>query len=222
MRWSDPQDWSKIKVIRCGLDAAFLEPAVEPVRDDSTEFICVARLSAQKGLPLLIAACDELRQAGQRFTLTIIGDGELRERLEREIARRSLGSCIVLAGTRSSAEIREHIARARAFVLPSFAEGLPVVIMEALALGRPVITTPIAGIPELVDEQCGWLIAAGSEHALVDAMKAALRASPDELAAKGAAGRERVSRMHDAAQNSAGIPEAISETQNAIRSASAL
>ena len=90
--------------------------------------------------------------------------------------------------------------RARAFVLPSFAEGLPVVLMEALAMSRPVIATAIAGIPELVDAECGWLIPPGSENALVDAISAALAASPRELAAKGAAGRERVRALHDARQ----------------------
>jgi glycosyltransferase involved in cell wall biosynthesis len=94
-------------------------------------------------------------------------------------------------------------------VLPSFAEGLPVVLMEALTLSRPVITTAIAGIPELVDQECGWLIPAGSEDALVAAMTEALRASPEELGAKGAAGRDRVHRMHDASRNAALVVDAI-------------
>ena len=81
--------------------------------------------------------------------------------------------------------------------------------MEALALSRPVIATAIAGIPELVDDECGWLIPAGSEEALVEAMKAALHASPAELAKKGAVGRERVHRMHDGDKNAAPVVEAI-------------
>lgn len=213
MRWSDPEQWDKIKVIRCGLDAAFLDATLEPIPNGSTDFVCVARLSAQKGLPLLIAACDQLRRKDERFTLTIVGDGELRADLEQDIQRRGLGNCVLLAGVCSSAEIREHLTGARAFVLPSFAEGLPVVIMEALALRRPVVATRIAGIPELVDEQCGWLIPAGSETALVEAMTAALRASPEELAAKGAVGQERVKRLHDAAHNAGLIAEAIAGEQ---------
>src|SRR4029079_17376661 len=114
---------------------------------------------------------------GDRFTLTIVGDGELRGMLTEEIERRSLGEIVTLAGVRSAAEIREHLNRCRAFVLPSFAEGLPVVIMEAFALDRPVICTAVAGIPELVDNSCGWLIPAGSEEALADAMSAALHTS---------------------------------------------
>jgi glycosyltransferase involved in cell wall biosynthesis len=201
MRWSLPEDWKSIGVVRCGLDRDFLDAAREPVPTDSTEFVCVARLSAQKGLPLLIAACDQLRASGETFKLTIVGDGEMRGELEAEIVRRDLVGIVTLAGTRTAEEIREHLARARAFVLPSFAEGLPVVIMEALALERPVISTAIAGIPELVDEGCGWLIPAGSQDALVEAMRAALHAPTQDLSAKGAVGRERVLAMHDVDAN---------------------
>lgn len=203
MRWSDPAHWSKVTVVRCGLDRDFLDTRPTPVPARSTEFVCVARLSAQKGLPLLISACDRLRSSGEAFTLTIIGDGEMRGELEAEIVARGLGDVITLAGIRTSAEIRENLDRARAFVLPSFAEGLPVVIMEALALGRPVIATAIAGIPELVDGSCGWLIPAGSQDALVKAMSAALHAPAKELTARGLVGRERVLAMHDADRNAA-------------------
>jgi len=209
MRWSEQRDWHKIRVVRCGLDRAFLDAPPWPVPNGSTELLCVARLSAQKGLPLLLEACDRLRAAGQQFTLTIIGDGELRDTLQADIERRALGGCVTLAGAASSAEIREALVRARAFVLPSFAEGLPVVLMEALAMSRPVIATAIAGIPELVDAECGWLIPPGSENALVDAISAALAASPRELAAKGAAGRERVRALHDAGSNAKSIVEAM-------------
>lgn len=209
MRWCSPSHWSKIKVIRCGVDESFLEWDLGPVSPDSIELLCVARLSAQKGLPLLIAACDRLRANAEAFKLTIVGDGELRPQLEAEIAARRLQDRITLAGICTSAEIREHLLRARAFVLPSFAEGLPVVIMEALASARPVIATEIAGIPELVDSACGWLVPAGSEEALADVMSAALKASPVELSAKGTVGRERVHRLHAAERNARLIIEAI-------------
>jgi glycosyltransferase involved in cell wall biosynthesis len=210
MRWSAPSEWHKIKVIRCGVDRAFLDSPEETASAESTEFLCVARLSAQKGLPLLIATCDKLRSQGEQFTVTIIGDGELRSELEAEIHRRKLDNIVFLPGIGTSEEIRERLLRARAFVLPSFAEGLPVVIMEALALARPVITTAIAGIPELVDIECGWVVPAGSEEALADAMSRALHASSEELRAKGQVGRERVQRLHDAAHNAQLIVDAIS------------
>jgi colanic acid/amylovoran biosynthesis glycosyltransferase len=212
MRWSQPRDWGKLEVIRCGLDGGFLEAAAEPVPKNSIEFVCVARLSTAKGLPLLMAACDRLRSTGEQFSMTIVGDGELRGELETEIRRRQLQDIVSLVGVRSSAEVREHLVRSRAFVLPSFAEGLPVVIMEALALSRAVITTAVGGIPELVDRECGWLIPAGSEDALVEAMTAALHASPEELSRKGAVGSERVRRMHDARRNAALTADAIARS----------
>jgi glycosyltransferase involved in cell wall biosynthesis len=100
--------------------------------------------------------------------------------------------------------------------LPSFAEGLPVVLMEALALSRPVITTWIAGIPELVRPDCGWLVVPGSEHNLANAMQEALRATPEELAMKAQVGCERVRRMHDSDRNAAMLIDAVARRQRAI------
>jgi colanic acid/amylovoran biosynthesis glycosyltransferase len=209
MRWSKPEDWKKIQVVRCGVDEAFLQSPMVPVHANSTEFVCVARLHPGKGLTLLMEACERLRSVGEQFSLTIVGDGEFRRELEEEISRRGLKDIVSLVGTRSSAEIRDYLIQARAFVLPSFAEGLPVVIMEALALGRPVIATYVGGIPELLDSEDGWMIPAGSEDALVEAMTAALHASIQELNAKGTNGRERVRRLHDSRKNAALIAEAI-------------
>jgi colanic acid/amylovoran biosynthesis glycosyltransferase len=209
MRWSDSRDWPKITVVRCGLGSDFLSQPITPIPKDSKEFVCVARLSPQKGLPLLISACAQLAKNGEQFTLTIIGEGELRSALQGDISRRGLEKHIRLVGNRSSAEIREHLQQCRAFVLPSFAEGLPVVIMEALALARPVITTAIAGIPELVTPECGWLLPAGSERALVHAMAQALRVSPDDLYEMGRLGRERVIEAHDASANANGLVKAV-------------
>ena len=211
MRWTKPQHWDKIEVVRCGIDGGFLDAPPQAVAADSTEFVCIARLSAQKGLPLLIAACDRLRDQGERFSLTIIGDGELRPNLEEEIRRRNLQGHIMLAGVRSAAEIRNHLIRARAFVLPSFAEGLPVVLMESLAQSRVVITTAIAGIPELVDHRCGWLVPAGSEQAFVEAMTAALHAPSSDLDAKAAIGRKRVQELHNASRNSMQLADRIAK-----------
>jgi glycosyltransferase involved in cell wall biosynthesis len=212
MRWSEPAQWNKIKVVRCGLGADFLSKPAGPVPRESTEFVCIARLSAQKGLPLLIAASARLMRAGHSFTVTIIGDGELRSSLDADIRGVGLQQHVHLVGVQSSSEIREALARARAFVLPSFAEGLPVVIMEALALARPVIVTAVAGIPELVDSGCGWLIPAGSEDALADAMIEVLEASPDELDRRGHVGRERILRLHDAQSNAALLVQAITSS----------
>jgi colanic acid/amylovoran biosynthesis glycosyltransferase len=105
---------------------------------------------------------------------------------------------IKMAGWQSSAEVRRRIADSCAMVLPSFAEGIPVVLMEALALERPVIATQIAGIPELVEPgRSGWLVPAGSVDDLVEAMRAAVKTPAEELARLGKHGRARVLERHN-------------------------
>ena len=209
MRWSAPQEWPKIMVVRCGLGPDFLRSVPKPIAANSRHFVCVARLSPAKGLPLLVQAAALLRDRNESFTVDIVGDGELRSALDRQIGELGLRGHVRLLGVQSSSEIREHLEQARAFVLPSFAEGLPVVLMEALALGRPVITTPVAGIPELVDKECGWLIPFGSDEALALAMTEVLHCSVDELNRKGAVGRKRVGLMHDAERNAKALVDTI-------------
>lgn len=116
-----------------------------------------------------------------------------------------------MAGWASADEVRRIIQSCRAMVLPSFAEGLPVVIMEALALERPVITTMIAGIPELVDAECGWLVPAGDVDAITEAMASAIELSPDALETMGRRGRERVLERHRADSNAAGLLRLIDD-----------
>jgi glycosyltransferase involved in cell wall biosynthesis len=200
MRWSDPKRWSSIKVVRCGLDDSFLEAEATPVPAAPT-LCCVARLSGQKGLPILIQAAAILKSRGVHFKVTVVGDGELRPYLENEIAANTLGPEVDLVGWKSGAEVGQYIAAARALVLPSFAEGLPVVIMESYSLGRPVIATRIAGIPELVDDECGWIVSPGSPVELADAMQKALAAPIATIECLGKVGKSRVKRLHDASKN---------------------
>lgn len=210
MRWSDLSRWGRIRVVRCGLDRGFLrDPGADPAEADIPVFACVARLAPQKGLLVLIEAAALLHAMGQRFLIRIAGDGELRPFLEQEIAVRGLGDCFDLLGWASAEAVREVIAGSRAFVLPSFAEGLPVAIMEALALRRPAIVTRIAGIPELVDGSCGWVVDAGSAEQLAAAMQAALAAPPEQLAAMAEEGRRRVLSAHDADRNAAELGDLI-------------
>jgi colanic acid/amylovoran biosynthesis glycosyltransferase len=200
MRWSPPSEWDKIVVVRCGLDQQFLGAAVSPA-PDVPRLCSVARLSGQKGLPLLIEAAGMLKDRGVPFQLDIVGDGELRTSIEAQIANLGLGEQVRLVGSKSAEEVRSYLTAARLFVLPSFAEGLPVVIMEALALARPVVVTAIAGTPELVDEECGWLIPAGSAEALRNALETALAAPIETVRNMGEEGRRRVIAAHDAAAN---------------------
>jgi colanic acid/amylovoran biosynthesis glycosyltransferase len=129
----------------------------------------------------------------------LIGDGELRGAVEQAITQHDLHGKVEITGWADEATVRQQVQAARALVLPSFAEGLPVVLMEALALGRPVISTYIAGIPELVQHgESGWLVPAGSVEALAQALRSALTASPERLTAMGAVGRAQVLQRHDA------------------------
>jgi glycosyltransferase involved in cell wall biosynthesis len=102
-----------------------------------------------------------------------------------------------ITGWINSDEVRSEILAARALILPSFAEGLPVVLMEAMALRRPVLSTYVAGIPELViPGENGWLFPAGSVDDLVDAMESCLAADPEQLSTMGEAGYQRVIERH--------------------------
>ena len=124
----------------------------------------------------------------------------MRPQIERFVAQHGLSSRVTLLGWQSNAQVRDAVLASRFVVQPSFAEGLPVAIMEALALRRPVVTTYIAGIPELIKsdgpERCGWLVPAGSVDALTDALRDALTADAATLAAMGDAGAARVRARH--------------------------
>ncbi len=190
--------WRKIAVVRCGVDQRFLGAPVVPA-PTAPRLVCVGRLCEQKGQSLLVEAAAQLVAAGRELELVLVGDGPMRPQIEELIQRAGLRGSIRITGWLGEAEVLREIVSARALVLPSFAEGLPVVIMEALALGRPVIVTRIAGIPELVEDGTnGWLVTAGSVDQLVHAMGEALGASPELLDRLGAAGRKRVLAQHDA------------------------
>jgi colanic acid/amylovoran biosynthesis glycosyltransferase len=213
MRWSDPIDWEKIKIARCGVDGRYITQAYHEAAPVAPILCCVARLSAQKGLPLLIQAAAQVKRDFGAFTLNLVGDGELRPNIEAMIKEFDLTSSVHIIGWSDSAAVQTHLIASRAMVLPSFAEGLPVVIMEALALQRPVIVSAIAGTPELVDQSCGWVVPAGSVEAVASAMMEALRAEPLELLAMGAEGRKRVLDAHDALRNGKNLYQIIVETK---------
>lgn len=194
--------WPKVHVVHCGLDASFLDNPATPI-PSNRRMVSVGRLNEQKGQLLLVEAVAQLAQQGVDFELVLVGDGEMRGEIETLIARNGLVSRVKITGWASNDVVREHLCAARFMVLPSFAEGLPVVIMEALALGRPVVTTYVAGIPELVSAQCGWLVPAGSVDGLVDAMHRALSTSDEEMARLGLEGQRRAREFHDARKEAA-------------------
>lgn len=196
-RHCDFQAWSKIKLIRCGVDEAFLGPAPAPM-PALRRLLSIGRLCEQKGQLLLVEALARLRGEGIEVELALVGDGELRAEIERGIERGGLRGSVRILGWADTAAIVRALDESSALVLPSFAEGLPVVIMEAFARGRPVLSTFVAGIPELVvPGRNGWLVPAGSVDALAAGLRAILQCPAERLAEMGLRGREDVKRQHD-------------------------
>ncbi|MEZ5963996.1 MAG: glycosyltransferase family 4 protein [Planctomycetota bacterium] len=198
-RWTRFADWPKVQVARCAVDEGWLAQEPPPIAAASRRLVCVGRLCEQKGQALLVQAAQRLLAEGVRFELVLVGDGEMRADIEDLIARHDLGEVVSITGWADGTEVRRQLTLARALVLPSFGEGLPVVIMEAFALGRPVISTSIAGIPELVrDGDNGWLITPGDVTAIAAAMRQVLEADVAELERRGHAGRRAVEARHRA------------------------
>lgn len=195
-RWVEHEQWSKVKEVHCGLEPEFHAVAPAPI-PDVPRLVCVGRLCEQKGQLLLVAAAHCLAQKGIAFELVFAGDGEMRADVERLIRQYALEDRVRITGWISSDQVREEILAARGLVLPSFAEGLPVVIMEAMALHRPVLSTYVAGIPELVRPgETGWLFPAGSVDELAVAMEAYLAAPVDVLERMAEAGYRLVLERH--------------------------
>lgn len=198
MRQCSHEQWPKIKVVHCAVDDTFLCAEAMPV-PVAPRLICVGRLCEQKGQLLLLEALRVLAGLGVAFEMILAGDGEMRGVVEERIAEYGLQNKVHITGWISGEQVKEHILASRAMVLPSFAEGLPVVIMEALALQRPVVSTYVAGIPELVvNGENGWLVPAGAVSDLVRALKEVLAASPGELHQFGRAGAAKVAEQHHA------------------------
>lgn len=195
-RWVEPAHWPKISVVHCGLEASFHEVAPAPL-PEAPRVVCVGRLCEQKGQRLLVEAAARLAAKGIALEIVLAGDGELRAELEALIQMHDLGKSVRITGWLSSPQVREEILAARALVLPSLAEGLPVVLMEAMALRRPVLTTYVAGIPELVKPgENGWLVPSSDVDQLAAALADVVSRPAAELHAMGEAARARALERH--------------------------
>lgn len=210
-RLVDTGHWPKIHVVGCGLDPEFARGApTEPHPVD--RLVCVGRLSEEKGQLLLLDALRRVIDAGHACELVLGGDGEMRGVIQQRIDELGLGPSVRITGWISGAQVREEILQSRALILPSFAEGLPVVIMEAMALRRPVISTYVGGIPELVQPgECGWLVPAGDVDSMAQAMRQCLGASAEQLRMMGNAACERVRARHDVRDGSTRLRALLSD-----------
>ncbi|WP_122072812.1 glycosyltransferase family 4 protein [Pseudophaeobacter sp. EL27] len=196
-RWADFGAWDQLKVVHCGIEPAkFADPA--PLPEGPLRLAAIGRFVEQKGQMVLVRAMAEVVQSRPEVQLVLIGDGEMRADLEAAIAAAGLQGNVTLTGWLSEAGVRAELAASHALVMPSFAEGLPMVVMEAMAAARPVLATFIAGTPELVlPGETGWLVPAGDAGILAEAIVELTQVSPECLAAMGALARERVLERHD-------------------------
>jgi glycosyltransferase involved in cell wall biosynthesis len=172
MRLSAPDQWNKIHVVRCGVDLERfkLKPQREP--HVPARILTVARLAPEKGHLVLFEALQMLHQRGVPVRLDLCGDGPFRSTLERSAVELGIADSVTFHGAISQDSILEYLYDADVFCLPSFSEGLPVAIMEALAVGLPVVATAITGIPELVEDKVsGRLVRAARPDLLADAIE---------------------------------------------------
>jgi glycosyltransferase involved in cell wall biosynthesis len=188
---ADPAHWRSLHLVRTGVDTELFRPngdAAAPNR-----ILTVARLVPGKGIDLLLDALARLERRGVPADAAIVGDGPDRRRLAARVQELGLDGRVRLLGPASQDRIRELYAGAAVFCLPSLSEGVPVVLMEAMAMGLPVVATRITGVPELVEEdRSGFLVPPGRPDLLADALERALRAPAAERRAMGEAGRARV------------------------------
>jgi glycosyltransferase involved in cell wall biosynthesis len=194
MCFADPADWDKLKIVHCGVyPEAYTAPETEGAR-----LLFVGRLVGVKGPRLLLRALTQLSGTHPDATLTYVGDGPDRVALETLARETGLAERVRFLGYQPPEKVAEALADADVFCLPSFAEGVPVVLMEAMAAGRAVVTSRIAGIPELIEDGVsGRLVPPGDLGALTDALEACL-SDRDAARRMGEAARARVAAEFDA------------------------
>jgi colanic acid/amylovoran biosynthesis glycosyltransferase len=197
MAFSAPEHWDKLRVVHCGVDTDHFRPPGSSSDNGVPRIVQVGRLVAVKGQAVLLAAAAALRDRGHEFRLELVGDGPDRDELTELAEGLDLTDRTVFHGALSHERVRDVLAGASVMCLPSFAEGVPVVLMEAMAMEVPVLTSRIMGIPELVDDgRCGTLVAPGDADSLARALQGLLE-NPEQRALLGRRGRERIRQAYD-------------------------
>lgn len=157
MLYADKAYWNKFKIVRCGVDINRFDFRLP--KGTARKLVYVGRLSAEKGLPILFDSLNQLKSRGTVVDLTILGDGPDRRYLESMVSDMGLGGQVEFTGFVDQDTIAETLRNGDIFVLPSFAEGIPVALMEAMAIGLPVIATYVGGVTELViDGETGLVV----------------------------------------------------------------
>ena len=206
-RWAAPADWDKIEVVHCGIvPERFPDPT--PLPDGPLRMVAIGRFVEQKGQLVLIDALAKLRHSHPDIHLVLIGDGEMRSEIEARIQEADLASQVTLTGWVDEARILSELQASHALVMSSFAEGLPMVIMEAMTAGRTVLATHIAGTPELVvPGKTGWLVPAGDVDGLAEAIATLADTPKNDLQKIATAGRARALDRHDVAKEAAKLAQ---------------
>jgi glycosyltransferase involved in cell wall biosynthesis len=207
MKLSPVEEWTKFEVSPLGVDPSAFKPRPVHANGDSFEVICVGRLVPAKGQHTLIEAIDRLVREGRNIRLTLVGDGPDRASLEQDADRRAMNGHIVFEGAVNQDRIRDLYARADAFALASFAEGIPVVLMEAMAMEIPCVTTFITGIPELIRDGVDGLLVAPSDDEELSRVIARLMDDAELRKRIGENGRKRVVDRYDLEQNTRRLAE---------------
>ncbi len=197
-----PEEWSKFTVVRLGVDPVLLQPAVRGITADRApaadlRLVCTGRLVPEKGQRILLETLLHLRDRGVRVHATLIGAGPEAGGLREFVADHGLADSVDFTGALAHAATLDRVRSADIFVLPSFAEGVPVALMEAMAFAVPCVSTTIAGIPELIETgRSGLLVPPANVEALANAI-ASLAAEPALRLYLGASGRERIVRNYN-------------------------
>lgn len=191
MRHADPEHWDKLHIVRCGIDLKELPQSHEKV-DTRVRFVCVGRLSPEKGQRILLVALRGLLDEGVDAQLELIGGGPEQAKLKALTGTLNLNEVVRFSGPLSESETLARIACGDVLVLPSFMEGLPLVLIEAMALGIPVIASAVAGIPELVEHRVNGLLVRASDTQELQRAMADLARDPSLRRALGAVGRASV------------------------------
>lgn len=201
LRVAKPDDWSKVRVVQLGVDTSTYVPRSRPPAESRASVLTVGRLSPIKGHAVLIEAVHQLVRRGIDLSLTIVGQGPERSRLEQLAARLGISDRVEFTGALNAHETRARFERASVFALTSFAEGIPVVLMEAMALGVPCVASRVTGVPELIDDGVmGYLVAAGDAEEAADAIARVL-SDPAAARAMTEAARQQVVRSYDLPTN---------------------
>lgn len=203
---SSPDVWDKLEVSRLGVDSTVFSPRPFREQPNPFEVLCVGRLVPAKGQFLLIEAIASLVAHGRSVRLRLVGDGPDRPRLESTVKQRYLTEHVIFTGAVNQDRIRDFYRQADAFALASFAEGLPVVLMEAMAMEIPCVTTHITGVPELIKTGEGLLVAPADVAGLTTALGYLLD-NPVERYQMGKAGRQRVSQDYELQRNTEKLAE---------------